>query len=178
MCHPFLINKLVTYVLRNRNQLPVKDGISDRISPLGIVLGYPLPNYNCLKLYFDTYVQAYDNPKRTNTTDTRSVGAIALSMTPSASGAYDFMSPQTGRIIHRKHFTVLPITEALITQVGNLAAAENQPLIVENCPLLEWRPGVPIADDILVDPRSEINADVEPPDPSDPTNKMPNHNEQ
>ena len=44
-----MINCLVTYVLRNKNQLPTEDGISDRMSPLGIMLGHPLPDYTQLQ---------------------------------------------------------------------------------------------------------------------------------
>ena len=104
-----MIIKLVTNVLRNRNQFPASDGISDRISPLGIVLGYPLPSYKNLHLEFGTYVQVFETQKITNRTDTRSVGAIALSMTPSANGTYEFMSLTTGKLLRRKKFTVLPV---------------------------------------------------------------------
>ena len=120
-----MINKLVTYVLRNRNQFPASDGISDRISPLGIVLGYPLPSYKNLHLEFGTYVQVFEDRKITNRTDTRSVGAIALSMTPCANGTYEFISLTTGKILCRKKITILPISEAVIHQVEQLALAEK-----------------------------------------------------
>ena len=86
-----MLNRLVTYVLRNRNQLPAKNGISDRMSPLGIFMGYSLPDYHNLQLEFGTYVQVFEDLWITNQTDTRSNGTIALSMTPCANGTYEFM---------------------------------------------------------------------------------------
>ena len=125
-----MINRLVTYVLRNKNQLPSSTGISDRMSPLGIVLGHPLPDYNNLQLEYGTYVQVFEDRKITNRTDSRCTGAIALSMNPSANGTYEFMSLHTGQLLRRKKFTILPITSAVINQVDKLASAEQQPLIV------------------------------------------------
>ena len=125
-----MINRLVTYVLRNKNQLSSSTDISDRMSPLGIVLGHPLPDYNNLQLEYGTYVQVFEDRKITNRTDSRCTGAIALSMNPSANGTYEFMSLHTGQLLRRKKFTILPITSAVINQVDKLASAEQQPLIV------------------------------------------------
>ena len=54
---------------------------------------------------------------RTNTTNPRTIGAIALGMSSSRSGHYEFMNLNTGKILSHKHFTVLPITDAVVKQV-------------------------------------------------------------
>ena len=153
-----MINKLITYVLRNRNQLPARNGISDCLSPLSMVMGYPMPDYNRMQLEFGTYVQAYECRRFTNRTDSRSTGAIALSMSPGANGTYEFMSVHTGKIIRRKHFTILPISPEVIHQVTKLATDEKQPLIVGGCPLLEWRPTIPITETPTPEDRSDTIA--------------------
>ena len=119
-----MLNRLVTYVLRNRNQLPATDGISDRMSSLGIVLGYPLPDYSNMQLEFGTYVQVFEDRQITNRTDTRSTGAITLSMIPCAYGTYEFMSLTTGRFLRGKQFTVLLISNTIINRVEEMAIAE------------------------------------------------------
>ena len=85
-------------------------------------------------------------------------------MTPSATGTYEFMSLHTGQLLRRKQFTILPITPAVIAQVERLAIHKKQPLIVGGCPLLEWRPDVPILDDTQEGTRSELTNNNDDPD--------------
>ena len=58
------------------NQFPEHDGISNELSPAGIVLGIAKPDCNKLKITYGSYAQVYDSTD--NTTNKRSVGAIAL----------------------------------------------------------------------------------------------------
>jgi hypothetical protein len=39
------------------NQFPVKNGVSDTLSPLTIMTGRPTPGYNHMKIEFGTYEQ-------------------------------------------------------------------------------------------------------------------------
>ena len=65
-------------------------------------------------------------------------------MTPNNTGEYKFMSLKTGRLIHRRQFKVLPITDELKRRVHEIAKRGNQ-LVIDNGELLvEWRLGLPI----------------------------------
>ena len=76
-----MIIEVVNDVLRKRNQFLAKNGVSDKISLLTVVNGDGPPDYNKMKFEFGTYGQAFQSNNLTNTNTTRSVGAIALSMT-------------------------------------------------------------------------------------------------
>ena len=77
----------------------------------------------------------------------RSVGAIALSMSPNENGFFRFMSLDTGEKINRRKFTELPITEVVIKRVEAIAEREGQPKIKNGCPLFEWEVGITIDND-------------------------------
>ena len=54
------------------------------------------------------------------------------------------MSLNTGRLIHRRQFQILPITDEVIRRVHEIAKRGNQ-LVIDNGELLvEWRLGLPI----------------------------------
>ena len=55
---------------------PSKNGISINLSLASIILGFPNPDYNKLKIKFGAYAQVYIG--NTNSTKQRTVGAIAL----------------------------------------------------------------------------------------------------
>ena len=107
--------------------------------------GEPAVDYKKIKLAFGEYVQVFNDPEPTNTQAPRTIGAIAMCAARSRSGYYRFMSLQTGRIITRRKFTSIPITQDVITRVHDLAEAEKQPLI-HDCPVFEWSKNIPIAD--------------------------------
>ena len=56
------------------------------------------------------------------------------------------MNLNTGRIVHRRKFTPLPITDNVIRRVHELAIHDGQKLIDNGMPSIEWRPGVPVED--------------------------------
>ena len=141
-----MIRELVSDVVRKRNMFPAVDGVSDKLSPLTIVNGDAPPDYNKMKLEFGSYVQAFEENEITNNTNTRAIGAIALSTTPNNSGEYRFMCLNTGRPISRRKYKVLPITNLVIKRINELAIKEKQPAIQGETPLIEWRPGVPVDD--------------------------------
>ena len=96
-CLPKLfICHMVDDVVRNLNQFPWKQGVSDTISPAGLVTGTALPDFNKLRLEFGSYVQVFEDNNPTNTPRARSLGAIALNPTGNAQGDYYFMSLATG----------------------------------------------------------------------------------
>jgi hypothetical protein len=50
------------------------------------------------------------------------------------------MNLTTGRVLNRRKYQELPITEAVIRQVESLALAEGQPKIKNGCPIFGWTP--------------------------------------
>ena len=58
------------------NMLPSNNGISSDLSPASIILGYPNPDYNNLRITFGVYSQVYIGP--TNINNKRTVGVIEL----------------------------------------------------------------------------------------------------
>ena len=62
-----MIIDLVHTSVHSLNQIPAKDGISNRISPLTLVTGKGNVDYNKLKLCFGSYVQVFEDNAITNT---------------------------------------------------------------------------------------------------------------
>ena len=103
-----MIQHMVTESVRCLNQFPWTNGISDTVSPAGIVTGVALPDYHHMALEFGSYVQVFEDNDPTNSTRARSMGAIALGLTGNAHGDYHFLSLATGARITRHRWTVLP----------------------------------------------------------------------
>jgi hypothetical protein len=143
-----MIRELVKHSVNCLNQLPATDGLSDTMSPTTILTGKPNPNYNHLLLEFGTYVQIFEPTTfATNTLRSRTTGAITLNHTGNTQGDYHFMSLITGKRLSRHQWTVLPISDATIARVEELAAIEQQPWIQSTGLIVEWRPEFPFEDD-------------------------------
>jgi hypothetical protein len=133
-----LVQELVLMAVRTINMLPHSDGLSSTMSPTTIVMGMPKPDYNTMQLEFGSYVQVYDGTS--NDTKSRTMGAIATNPTGNSSGDYFFMSIETGRRIHRRSWTLLPISDAAISLVEALAFQENMPPIDQDNMVHEYDP--------------------------------------
>jgi hypothetical protein len=133
-----LVNELATAAVRNINMFPHPDGISPTMSPATIVTGTLKTDYRTLKLEFGTYVQVYDGTS--NDTKSRTLGAIATNPTGNSSGDYFFMSLATGKRIHRRAWTVIPISDSVISRVEAIAHNENMPLVDTDALLSEYDP--------------------------------------
>ena len=94
--YPILtLNFFVEEVLKFKNSLPTTTGISDTISPSKLVLEKPTLDYNEMRIEFGSYMQVFEERRATNTTATRSIGAIALTLSPDSTGLYQFMNINT-----------------------------------------------------------------------------------
>ena len=67
---------LVQYMITFLKMFPSKNGISSDLRPSAIILGYPNPYYNNIKIKFGSYAQVYLGI--TNSTKQRKVGDITL----------------------------------------------------------------------------------------------------
>ena len=132
--------ELVSHCVRCLNQMPSEDGISEYMSPLTMVTGDGPVDYNNIKLEFGTYCQVFEDRTITNTPAARSTGAIALTISPSPSGFYRFMSLDTGMLLKRKQYTALPITQAVVERVHELAINQGMPIFKNGCPSITMEP--------------------------------------
>jgi Reverse transcriptase (RNA-dependent DNA polymerase) len=142
-----MIRELVFSATKWLNQFPADGGISDTLSPFTIMTGRPNVDFNTLKLEFGSYVQVFEDNFPTNSMKSRNTGAITLSHTGNSQGDYYFMSLETGRRLCRHAWTLVPMPNAVISLVEQMALAEQQPLIEGGLPLFELTPGLPVQDD-------------------------------
>ena len=78
---------------------------------------------------FGAYVQVFEDNNPSNTLRSRTLGAIALTPTGNAQGAYFFLSLATGHKISRHNWTEIPMTDTAIARVEAIAEDEGQPLL-------------------------------------------------
>ena len=149
-----MVQELLRTVTRNLNQLPARDGISDCLSLMMLVTGIGEIDYNKLTLEFGSYVQVHESNERTNDQQPRTFGAIAMSMTRNASGHHNFLNLNTGKLVQRRCYTDLPITQSVIERVKQLAISTGQPPMVQDGLLFEWGESDPITDD---DPDDDVD---------------------
>jgi hypothetical protein len=84
-------------------------------------------------LEFGEYCQTHD--QHDNTMNPRTVGAIALCPTGNEQGTYLFLNLNTGKIITRNQWTVLPMPDNVIThvdQMSNEPQWEDEDVLMEN----------------------------------------------
>ena len=62
----------------------------------------------------------------------RTLGAITLGPDKSARGGYHFMNLNTGRKIHRRTWTPLPMPDEVIVRVEQLGKKDKQPKLLVN----------------------------------------------
>ena len=122
-----LVKELATAAVSCLNMLPHPDGVSATLSPATIVTGAPKTDFRTMRLEFGSYVQVYDGTS--NDTKSRTLGAIATNHTGNSNGDYSFMSLATGHRIHRRSWTVLPISDSVISRVEAIAFNKNMPLV-------------------------------------------------
>jgi hypothetical protein len=125
----------------------VRRAVSDTLSPFTMITGKLNPDYSKVTLDFGTYVQVFEDNNPTNSTMTRSTGAIALNPLGNVIGDFYFMSLKTGRRISRRKWKVIPITSEIITIIEQIALREKQAHVSEGCPVFEWSPNSIIDDE-------------------------------
>jgi hypothetical protein len=151
---------------KNLNAFPASDGISKTLSPSTLITGKPPTSFNdLLKIKYGDYAQVFKETK--NDMSERTTGAIALYPTGNVQSSWYFMSLATGKRFTGYQWTVLPITNDVITRVHDLADAQNQERIEDGGNLtFRWRPEQPAMsfDNILEEDVDTVNADYVPQD--------------
>ena len=127
------IKYLVMEQARKLNLFPSKNGISAYYSPREI-LHQQKVDYakHCMIPQF-SYVQAHDEPKPSNTPAPRTLDCIYLRPLTNQQGGHELYNLKTGRVITRRKVTVVPITQAVIDTVNQLANNDDmQGLIIKS----------------------------------------------
>ena len=151
-----MMEHLVYYVVGWLNNFPVKSGISKILSPRTLITGVQLDhNKHCL-LEFGEYVQVHEENSPTNSMEPRATGAIALGSTYTLQGGYKFLSLNTGRIIHRRSFTRIPLTQDVKARVEQMARHQGRPSRLG----FQNRLGTDLEDQVN-DSENELNGDEE-----------------
>jgi len=101
-----MIKGCVIKFTKDSKDLPLNNGLSNVYGPGTLIKGTMQPDYNVLKaLNFGDFVQATQLANPTNSSEARTVGAIALFLSGNAQGSWYFMFVVTGEIIHRYKWT-------------------------------------------------------------------------
>jgi len=140
-----LLKSLIYFVCMSLNWLPSLNGISTTLSPSSIVTGTKPISISMLKITFGTYAQMHDDMHPSNTTASRSTGAIALYPHNSTS-AWNFLSLTTGARIVRRSWSICVVTSEVVARVHALAAASTSANPQTTLAFFEWSPGDVISD--------------------------------
>jgi hypothetical protein len=126
--------------IKNLNALPALNGVSKTLSPSTLITGKPPLDFDqLLSIKYGEYAQVFT--ETTNDMSERTVGGIAMYPTGNTQASWYFMSLATGKRITGYQWTVLPITNDVITRVHDLASTQNQERIEEGGNLaFRWRP--------------------------------------
>jgi Reverse transcriptase (RNA-dependent DNA polymerase)/Zinc knuckle len=115
---PMMLAELVSYCNFWLNSFPKEDGLSKTLSPRTIITGRQINYLKHCKLEFGEYVQTHE--EHDNTLATRTIGAISLRPTGNLQGTHLFLNLNTGRIIARNKWTVIPMPEEVVHRVNQL----------------------------------------------------------
>ena len=116
-----MVTHMVFFVVKLLNYFPAKSGISTQFSPKTIMSGQTL-NYKQCSLPFGTYCQVHEEEGPRNSLIARMAGAISLGPSSNRQGGHLFLSLNTGRVIARRSWTVIPMPQAVIDRVNTMAA--------------------------------------------------------
>ena len=142
LCRALLV-ALVLFVVSRINLLPVMGAKAaphswNRISPREALTGRKMSYTRDLRVGFLDYVQLVEpvNISTHNTLTPRTRGGVALQPLSNSSGAVKFLLLDTGAVVVRSKFTVLPMPDIVIKHLTALAAADKK--TVSKNPLFQY----------------------------------------
>ena len=99
------------------NMILCTNSINSDLSPCTIVHSTNADyNFHCC-MPFGSYCQVNDEPAPSNNTTKRTTGTITMNTRGNTQGGYNFMSLVTGKLLPKRHWIELPITDDVITHV-------------------------------------------------------------
>ena len=121
---------MVLFVAKALNIFPVKGGIPGW-SPKQIMTG-EVVNYKYYCVPFGSYCQISSEDTPRNSMLARTEGAIALGPSGNAQGGIKIYTLNTGKVVVRRQFKKLPMTDAVIARIGLLAVGQpSHPVVTD-----------------------------------------------
>ncbi len=120
-----MLTHMVFFIVKLLNYFPAKGGVSTQFSPKTILSGQTL-NYKQCSLPFGTYCQVHEEDGPRNSLVARTSGAISVRPSSNRQGGHLFLSLNTGRVVSRRSWTVIPMPQAVIDRVNTMAKDQPQ----------------------------------------------------
>jgi hypothetical protein len=107
------------------NLVPRKAGLSRVLSPWTILTSRALDYKKHCRVRPGQYCLVHEEKKPRNSMKPRAAGAIAIGPSVNLHGSYKFLYLDTGRIVTRRNFNILPITPEAELRVAELAKGSS-----------------------------------------------------
>jgi hypothetical protein len=119
---------IVLNVVKLLNFFPTKGGVSDTLSPKTIMSGETLDFKKHLSLQIGQYCQVHEEDTPRNSQVARIKGEISLGPSGNLQGSFKFMTLNSGKIIVRRSWDVIPMPDVVINRVNELG--KEQPRLM------------------------------------------------
>ena len=136
---PKVLIHSVLFVTKQLNLFPVKGGVSAQFSPKQILTG-EVVHYKFCSMPFGQYCQISEEDAPRNSLAARTQGAIALGPSGNVQGGHKFWTLNTGSVVVRRDWVVLPMPQSVIDRINS--KAKGQPAL----PIFTDQLGNPIGD--------------------------------
>jgi hypothetical protein len=159
-----LIRFLVQTIVMWLNNFPPRGGVSQTLSPRQLIVGNQLSAKLHCRIEFGAYAQVHEENTPTNSMTPRTIGAICLGPTGNAQGGYRFMSLLTGKLLYRRSFSVVPVTDLVIDHVNALGMRDEvrEDLRIETTPnSLTDKTTKSFEDDVTDSPTNDDQEEIE-----------------
>ena len=123
-----LVINLVMTVVKMLTFFPTKAGVSTTMSPRAIMTGEKLHFKKHLTLHFGSYCQVHEEENPTNSDKPRTRGAISMGPSGNKQGGYRSMALNSGLMITRRNWDMIPMPDIVITQVNLLGKGQPERL--------------------------------------------------
>ncbi len=120
-----MVIELLYFCVMWMNSFPVKSGISEKWSPKKLVSCTKLDAKLHCRAPFGLYCEMHIDQDITNTLEPRTNWAICMGPTGNLQGSYKFLSLVTGKKVTGRKFTEMPVTDAVIKQVEEMAVKDG-----------------------------------------------------
>jgi hypothetical protein len=112
--------EFIYFVILWLNAFLVKSGISQTISPRELLMCWRLDYKKHCRVQPGIYCEVHDEPVPTNTMAWRAHEAIALGPMGNLQGSVKFYCINTGRVLKRRSFTLMPMPDWVIKWVNKI----------------------------------------------------------
>ena len=108
------------------NAFPTKSGVSRQFSPRELVPRLKADYAKHCRVLFGSYCEVHDEPSPSNSMKPRTHPAIALGPSGNLQGTVKFYSLNTGLVLRRRKFNLIPMPDAIKARVNEIGLKEKQ----------------------------------------------------